>query len=176
MNSAFAKFRSRIVPSIDALLMRTRKLGIRMKGADFDSQTLLMTRRAPGSVTPVMQGIPFFTMPAFSAAIFSRVFPRISVCSRPTFVMTEIKGRRTFVASSRPPRPASMIATSTFFRAKWTNAIAVVASKNVACCFSICLRSSDVSWTTSFFEIGRPLMRMRSVKSIRCGEVYSPVL
>lgn len=44
--------------------------------------------------------------------------------------MTLTSGRITFVESSRPPIPTSITAMSTLSRAKWSNAIAVVISKN----------------------------------------------
>ena len=45
-----------------------------------------------------------------------RVSPSTSVCSRPTFVSRTTLVSRTFVASSRPPSPASTTATSTLAR------------------------------------------------------------
>ena len=57
--------------------------------------------RAPRA-TSVAPGV---TTASFSAAIASRVSPRCSVCSSATFVSTTTGAARTFVASSRPPRP-----------------------------------------------------------------------
>ena len=54
-----------------------------------------------------------WTTASFSVAISSTVSPRTSVCSSPTFVSRTTRERSTFVASWRPPSPASTTATST---------------------------------------------------------------
>ena len=46
-------------------------------------------------------------------------------------VITVNTGLTTFVESSLPPNPVSIIAMSTFFSLKWLKAIAVVTSKKV---------------------------------------------
>ncbi len=65
-------------------------------------------------VFDVMTGIPGLIMPAFSAAIFAIVFPSSPVWSFDMSVSTETSGITTFVESSLPPSPVSMIAISTF--------------------------------------------------------------
>ena len=70
-------------------------------------------------------------MPAFSNAIASIVSPRNCWWSNPIDVIAPIGGAITLVESYRPPRPTSMTATSTSARRNSSNAIAVVASKNV---------------------------------------------
>ena len=57
---------------------------------------------------------PGRTTASFSAAIASRVSPSTSVCSSETFVSTTTRvASSTFVASWRPPSPASTTAAST---------------------------------------------------------------
>jgi hypothetical protein len=51
-------------------------------------------------------------MSSFSAAMSAIVGPSQRVCSRPTFVRTWTFEGMTFVASQRPPRPASTTTTS----------------------------------------------------------------
>ena len=58
-------------------------------------------------------------MPAFSKAIFAKVFPKTSVWSLDIFVITTAFGFITFVASSLPPNPVSKTALSTFFFLKY---------------------------------------------------------
>ena len=69
---------------------------------------------------------------SFSVAIASSVSPRTSVCSSPTFVSRTTRVRRTFVASYRPPSPASTTATSTAASANACSAAAVTISNWVA--------------------------------------------
>ena len=64
-----------------------------------------------GSPSTTVQ--PGCTTASFSAAIASRVSPSTSMWSSATFVSTTTRVRRTFVASWRPPSPASTTATST---------------------------------------------------------------
>ena len=91
------------------------------------------------------------------------------------FVITLSSGRITFVESSRPPMPTSTTATSTSRRAKWSNAIAVVISKNDGCTRPIVSRFRSTYSTTSRSEIVSPSTRMRSRKSFRWGDVNRPV-
>ena len=76
-----------------------------------------------------------------------------------------------FVQSSRPPSPTSMTAMSTCCLAKWLNAMAVVISKKDGWSRSMSGVLQRMKLVTACFEMGRPLMRMRSRKSRRCGEV-----
>ena len=85
-----------------------------------------------GSRSPITAGRPGLKMPAFSPAIDASVEPRYSMWSSPMDVTPATIGSSTFVESRRPPRPASITATSAPARAKWSNAIAVVASKKLA--------------------------------------------
>ena len=70
---------------------------------------------------------PAGTTASFSAAIASRVSPSTSMWSSATFVSTTTRVRRTFVASWRPPSPASTTATSTSASANASSAAAVSA-------------------------------------------------
>ena len=65
------------------------------------------------SGSPRTTTAPGATTASFSAAIASRVSPSTSVWSSATFVSTTTAPPSTFVASWRPPRPASTTATST---------------------------------------------------------------
>ena len=85
-----------------------------------------------GSGSPITAGRPGLKMPAFSQAMRSRVSPRNSTWSIPIDATPAARGVSTLVASSRPPSPTSMTDTSTRAAANNSNAIAVVASKNVA--------------------------------------------
>ena len=88
-------------------------------------------------------------------------------------------GWMTLVESSRPPRPTSTTATSTSARRNSSNAIAVVASKNVGgACSAPSARSASIAPRTSAAALrsaaastGRPLITNRSARSIRCGDV-----
>lgn len=66
----------------------------------------------------MITGMLFLMIPAFSAAIFGSVSPSREVCSSPMLVMTLNIGTMMFVASSRPPSPVSITATSTSLWAK----------------------------------------------------------
>ena len=77
-------------------------------------------------------GTPGFMMPAFSKAIFSTVSPRMDTWSRLMEVIAQTSGRTMLVESSLPPSPTSITWKSAPMLAKWTNAIAVSASKVVA--------------------------------------------
>ena len=61
--------------------------------------------------------IEFFSITAnFSSAIFSIVFPRNSLWSKPIFPIAIIGlDLWAVVASNRPPNPASRISNSTFY-------------------------------------------------------------
>ena len=86
--------------------------------------------------------------------------------------MIATSGRRTLVASSRPPNPTSATSTSTAWRAKVVKAIAVMASKVVTLLSrSISGRNSSTSETTSARDMSSPPVRMRSRKVCRWGEV-----
>ena len=113
---------------------------------------------------------PSATTASFSAAISSRVSPSSSVCSRPTFVSTTTGARRTFVASSRPPSPASTTATSTSAASNSASAAAVSASNWVA-------PQPLGRWSNAR---DRPLEALRvGVQALvpagqRAGDVYAP--
>jgi hypothetical protein len=94
-------------------------------------------------------------------------------------VMAPATGVMTFVASKRPPSPTSMTATSTDARRKSSNAMAVVASKNVGRTRSVpdwtrlSARSSTSCATALNVGVSTALspMTKRSVMSARCGDV-----
>ena len=124
------------------------------------------------------RGRPGLAMPPFSAAIWSRVLPRMAVCSRPMSVTTERRGRTTFVASRRPPRPVSTTAMSTRWRRNQAKAAAVVISKKVAGRWpgaadwreSAATASARRAWRGAS-GMGLPETRMRSLKRRRWGLV-----
>ena len=93
---------------------------------------------------------------SFSAAIASRVVPSTSVCSSETFVSTTTRvASRTFVASWRPPRPASIAAASTPAVRKATSAAAVSDSNCVAARRSAAERTAP----SAALEVGLPRRR-----------------
>ena len=61
-----------------------------------------------------MTGTPGLMMPAFSRAIAASVLPSWRMWSKLIDVITLTAGRQTFVESSRPPRPTSSTAASTW--------------------------------------------------------------
>ncbi len=89
--------------------------------------------------------------------------------------MTLTIGTMMFVASSRPPSPVSMTATSTSLCAKKSNAMAAVISKNESPSSTILSWCLSTKFTTFCLGIISPSTRMRSRKSARWGEVKSPV-
>ena len=80
---------------------------------------------------PTTSVAPASTTASFSPAISPTVEPSRRVWSSATFVSTSTSAVSTFVASSRPPRPASTTATSTPSSASARNAAAVRASNCV---------------------------------------------
>ena len=66
------------------------------------------------SKVPITTGVSFLMMPAFSDAMASKVFPSRAIWSNPILVMMDSSGSITFVLSSLPPKPVSMMAMSTF--------------------------------------------------------------
>ncbi len=70
------------------------------------------------------------------------VGPSQRVCSSPTFVSTTVSAPSTLVASWRPPRPASITATSTSRRASSSSAAAVTSSNCVTRSPSSSVRST----------------------------------
>ena len=92
-----------------------------------------------------------------------------SVCSSPTFVSTTTGARRTFVASSRPPSPASTTATSTPAPRTRTSAAAVSASNWVAPRRSAAGRTRATARSNPAASVSS-----RSCQPDTCGEVYAP--
>jgi hypothetical protein len=86
-------------------------------------------------------------------------------------VMTDNIGMMIFVQSKRPPIPTSMTAISTFLSAKYLKAIAVTTSKKEGCRGPKKYFSCSTKFTTYSSSIGCPLIRIRSLKSTRWGEV-----
>src|SRR5829696_3209283 len=111
------------------------------------------------------------------------VGPSQRVCSRPTLVSTATGAARTFVASWRPPSPASTTATSTPRSASSENAAAVSSSNCVTRSPPVSVRStltaaaaarSTAAPNASGSRSASP-MRMRSAKVERWGDKYAPV-
>ena len=143
-----------------------------------------ITRRAEACVAPLTTGTPRLMIPAFSAAIFAIELPRMAMWSRLMLVITVSSGRQRFVASSRPPRPVSSTATSTFARAKWRKATQVSSSNQVGprvprraaarssrSATGITVSKAAVSARAS---IGRPSISIRSSRAWTWGERYRP--
>ena len=122
-------------------------------------------------------------MPAFSAAISSRVLPSRSQWSSPMLVITLSSGVMTLVLSSLPPSPVSITAQSTSISANHLKARPVVISKNESWSRS---RSSlylvRKSYTYSSVTREGPsaedflpsTILILSLKSRICGDVYMP--
>ena len=79
--------------------------------------------------------------------------------------------RRTFVASSRPPSPASTTATSTPASANAASAAAVTISNCVAPSRSAAARTRATAASKS---ASAPFTRMRSLQPATCGEIVEP--
>ena len=110
---------------------------------------------------------PGWTTASFSAAIASRVSPSTSMWSSATLVRTTTRVSRTFVASCRPPSPASTTATSTSAAAKASSAAAVTASNWVAPSDSAAGRTAATAASKS---ASSPPTRIRSLQPRTCGE------
>ena len=127
---------------------------------------------------------PGWTTSSFSRAIASTVGPSQRVCSRPTLVSTCTFEGITLVASKRPPRPASITATSTPRRASSENAAAVSASNWVTWSSASALRSTSsaacsarsTAAANAAGSRSASSIRIRSQNETRCGERYAPVL
>ena len=87
---------------------------VKKTGAFFSFAICLKTAFTEGLWLAIIAGVFSFIMPPFSAAIFSTVSPRYSVCSSSIGPIQETKGLITFVASRRPPSPTSKTAASSF--------------------------------------------------------------
>ena len=121
-------------------------------------------------------GFPLTKIPAFSAAIFSRVSPSHCIWSRPMGVITHTSAGTVVVASSLPPMPVSRTISSHSRRRNQRIASTNVISKNVGC---VSIRSHNARSSVSIAAqgcsgISSPLTWIRSRKSMRCGEVKSP--
>ena len=117
-------------------------------------------------------------IPPFSRAISARVDPRYCWWSSPILVMMDTRGVSTLVASSLPPKPTSTMAISTRAWAKMRKANTVIISNGVnrmPAGSRSGLIAATVS-TTSPGETHRGPIRIRSQKSIRCGDVNKPAL
>ena len=66
-----------------------------------------------GVCSPITTAVLGFIIPAFSAAICSRVLPKNAVWSNPILVIMDSTGFIMFVQSNRPPSPVSITAIST---------------------------------------------------------------
>jgi hypothetical protein len=136
----------------------------RLAESDVETGTRCLTCRPGGRRSPRPDRELF-------AAIASTVSPRTSVCSSPTFVSRTTRVRSTFVASYRPPSPASTTATSTPASAKEARAAAVTISNWVACRRSAVGRTSA---TASSKSASAPFSRIRSPQPAMCGEMVEP--
>ena len=98
---------------------RPRARPERSRNASAASRAPPVTSRAPGGtssanvLSDMTTTLASCATASFSFAISSGVSPSTSVCSSATFVSRTTGASTTFVASSRPPSPASMTATST---------------------------------------------------------------
>ncbi len=99
--------------------MHLKSRPMSLSTAFFFFASAFIAERAEGFVSPMTTMPFFFIMPAFSQATCLRVSPRYSVWSRPMDVITETSGLKTFVASSLPPMPVSIIAISIFLSLKY---------------------------------------------------------
>ena len=81
--------------------------------------------------------------------------------------MTAIFGSITFVESSRPPKPVSITATSTFFCLKYQKAMADVVSKNVLSIRRISAENNFIYSTIFSSAMGTPFTRIRSLNRTR---------
>ena len=124
----------------------------------------------------VIKATPSLIIPDFSFAISSILLPSISIWSIEIGVITVRLGLITFVESNLPPNPVSIMATSTLCSLKWFKAIAVVTSKNVESILFIAESILLIKNIISSSLIGAPLILIRSLNFIKCGEVYSPTL
>ena len=112
------------------------------------------------------------------------VGPRYSTWSSPTEVSAVAVESMTFVASSRPPRPASTTATSTPASANATNETAIAASNWVirspasssGSTASIAAATVAVAAAKASGAISAPSIRVRSAHRQTCGEMQEPVL
>ena len=145
--------------------------------AAFSTEALLINTSAVSFwYSPITTGTLCLIIPAFCAAIKGRVSPKISIWSQPILVITERSGVIMLVESNLPPRPTSIIAISTCSRAKISKANATVISKNEGLIFSKLALWFSTKVITSVSLIIAPFIRIRSLKSFRCGDVYRPVL
>ncbi|GAV36424.1 hypothetical protein ROTAS13_04111 [Roseomonas sp. TAS13] len=111
-------------------------------------------------------------MPAFSAAIPARLFPRNSIWSIETEATAQAAGRgTTLVASNRPPSPTSSTSRSAGTRAKSRKAVAVVISKTLIPSPALACSASSSAAASTSSSTSVPASRMRSWKRTRCGEV-----
>ena len=121
-------------------------------------------------------GVFCLIIPAFSAAISGKVSPKNCIWSYPIFVITATSGYMIFVESKHPPKPTSMTAISTFCVAKYSKAKPTVISKNESCWVSKKCLFLVIKSTTKLRETSSPLIRIRSVKFFKWGDVYKPTL
>jgi len=149
--------------------MANERLGRLAGAAELDASTWTSDARASsGRITTVSS---VWTTASFSVAICSTVSPRTSVCSSPTLVSRTTRERRTFVASWRPPSPASTTATSTPASAKAVSAAAVIDSNWVARTLSAAARTRRNAAGKS---AQRPPIRIRSSHARTWGESVAP--
>ena len=91
------------------------------------------------------------------------------MCSSPTFVRRTTGASTTFVASSLPPRPASIAAASTPCAANSASAAAVSASNCVAPTRSAAARTRPTARSKPSASVSS-----RSSQPDTCGDVYAP--
>ena len=143
-----------------------------MSGALRSAATCRKTPRAFSDCGATTTGTPRLMIPAFSLAISSTVSPSVLTWSRLIWVMAQISGATTLVASSLPPSPTSTTWKSAPSRVNQTNAIAVSTSKKVTSAYgpvptdSTVGHMSSTSAAKSSGSIGSSPTRMRS--TVRC--------
>ena len=127
---------------------------------------------------PKTTGTPSLKMPPFSLAMARMLSPKNRWWSMPMLVTTQTSARGiTLVESKRPPMPVSNTTTSHWAARKWSKANPKVNSKKDGephAPSAACQR-----WTkavTASSSMQAPLTRMRSRKSIKCGDVKRPTL
>ena len=86
-------------------------------------------------------------------------------------VIADMIGVITFVLSNLPPKPTSITPMSILQTLKYSNAIATVISKNEGEISSITGAILFVKSITNCSDIISPSTRIRSLKSMRWGEV-----
>jgi len=132
--------------------------------------------------------VPARSTASFSAAICSSVSPSHSTWSSPTEVRAVAVESITFVASRRPPSPASTTATSTPSCSNATKETAIAASNWVTrsglpssstgssrSTAAIAVATRSTAAASDFGAISEPPIVVRSLHRQTCGEMQVPL-